>query len=192
MFDHKIFLLTIFFIALCPSSFCQEVKTKIPNYDFSLDSLKAFFPGSNLEDIEKEVGKGEVMKKGENFLIKKYYIAQIRYKFPVFVQYNERKSLDFFARLPTYFLHDLFHQSLINRYGPQNKYINLDSSSLYVWNNAKGFKIIYNGACTITCFPQFLFVSRPEDPKIDSYRSLIDQFREPFPLSYKPSQNKEP
>ena len=112
---------------------CQEsppAQNELPNYDFSIDNLKVFFPNSTREAIEKIAGKGSLIKNNENIVIKRYYVAQLRYKFPVFVQFYQDKSVDFFARLPSYFLHDLFHQALINRYGEQNRYIRIENSAL--------------------------------------------------------------
>jgi hypothetical protein len=77
----------------------------------------------------------------------------LRYKFPVFVQVANGQVLDFFARLPAYFLHDVFHQSLINRYGKQDLYFKKDSNAIYIWNDEEGIRFTYSGGCTINCFP---------------------------------------
>jgi hypothetical protein len=188
VFNYKSLIISILFALLCLKSFAQipketvpPGKEKIPNYNFSLDSLKIFFPNNKLDDIEKKSGKGLLVKENGGFIIKKYFVSHIRYKFPVFVQYENNQSLDFFARLPTYFLHDIFHQSLINRYGPQNQFLKLENSSLYVWKNINGLKLIYNGSCTITCFPQYLFGSKAIPPKTELYKTILDQLWKPFP-----------
>jgi hypothetical protein len=188
VFHYKSLIISTLFAFFCGQLFSQNLKEtvppgkeKIPNYNFSLDSLKIFFPNNKLDDIEKKSGKGLLVKKNGGFIIKKYFVSHIRYKFPVFVQYENNRSLDFFARLPTYFLHDIFHQSLINRYGPQNQFLNLENSSLYVWQNINGLKLVYNGSCTITCFPQYLFGSKAIPPKTELYKTILDQLWKPFP-----------
>ena len=166
------------------TALCQEsppAQKKLPNYDFSIDNLEVFFPNSTQEEIEKKVGKGSIIKSKENLVIKKYYVAQLRYKFPVFVQFYQNQSVEFFARMPSYFLHDLFHQALINRYGKQNRYIRIENSALYIWENAKNNQIVYNGMCTVTCFPQFLSVAKKDTQEINDYRSLLDIFWKPIP-----------
>lgn len=154
-----------------------HAKVTPPNYNFSLDSLKFFKPGSTRESFEKKHGKGEVWKEKNKTIILKYYIAQIRYKFPVFVQVFDGKVVDFFARLPTYFLHDIFHQSIINRIGKQDKYFRIENNALYKWSNIKGIDYIYSGTCTITCFPIFYSEALVKPPvNMKNYLSLIEQF----------------
>ena len=52
-------------------------------------------------DLIKDLGEVRIYR---------FYVDQIRYKFPVFVQLDQGKALDFYAKLPSYFLHDVFHQ----------------------------------------------------------------------------------
>jgi hypothetical protein len=66
--------------------------------------------------------------------------------------------LDFFAILPSYFLHDLFHQALINRLGKQSSYIKKETAALYIWKTSDGLTHYYQGTCTINCFPEFYSV----------------------------------
>jgi hypothetical protein len=136
-------------------SFHLQAKVEPQNYNFSLDALSLFHPGKEFKAIEAKYGKGEEYGKVGQIKIYKFYVAQIRYKFPVLVQVFEGKVLDFFARLPSYFSHDLYHQSLINRYGKQDLYKKSENSAVYIWNNKGGFRHIYSGTCTITCFPMY-------------------------------------
>lgn len=134
-----------------------DSKVDPPNYNFSLDSLEIFKPGSTKASITAKYGKGEVLNDGDITLVK-YYVSQIRYKFPVFVQLKAGVSVGFFARLPNYFSHDLYHQSLINRYGKQTKYHKQENHAVYSWSNQNGITRTYQGACTITCFPIYYSV----------------------------------
>ncbi len=161
-------------IAYC--SIVNEANSKVdpPNYNFSIDSLKVFFPGSNFKAVVKKYGKGNIIDDTTPIITYKYYVAQIRYKFPVYVQVFEGKVLDFFARLPTYFSHDLFHQAIINRYGKQDTYKKIEENALYTWKNEKGKKFIYNGTCTITCFPiYFAGLVLVPPAKAGGYQALI-------------------
>lgn len=149
-----------------------------PNYEFSLDSLSVFYPGSTMAQMEEAHGKGELIKDAGEVKTYRFYVAQIRYKFPVFVQIYRNKSLDFFAKLPSYFLHDVFHQSMINRYGKQETFYKKEGTALYIWNNEEGTKFTYAGTCTITCFPIYLSgtYASNENNELPSFQSLLKQF----------------
>jgi hypothetical protein len=101
-------------------------------------------------------------------------MKHVRYVFPFWVQYEKGKSVDILARLPAYFLHNIFHQSLINRFGPQDKYLKKEEHAVYQWTNKKNFNITYSGACTITCFPVFMHMEivMPKE-KAQSFKSLL-------------------
>ena len=157
------FMLKLLFILPCLMIMFQPLNAKVeaPNYNFSLDTLNDFFPAKQTVELDKKYGKPEVMSDEAGVKTLKYYVAHIRYKFPVIVQAREGVVLDFFARLPQYFLHDVFFQSLINRLGKQNSYKRVGEEAFYTWES-KGQKHIYSAACTITCFPIFYTVSPTE------------------------------
>jgi hypothetical protein len=138
-----------------------NAKVEAPNYNFGLDTLADFFPGKSTSEIDTKYGKGETMSEESGLTTLKYNVSHLRYKFPVIVQAKEGVIEDFFARLPSYFLHDLFFQSLINRYGKQTSYKKVGEEAHYVWN-VPPVKHIYSAACTITCFPIFYAVQRIE------------------------------
>lgn len=157
--------LTCSYILLSFCIFINTAKAKVeePNYDFTFEKFKPFYPGQKLSDIKDKFKSIRLRNKTE---INESYEVQIRhnrYFFPVFINVVDGKVLDFYARLPNYFLHNTFHQSLINRYGPQDKFTNRDGTSVYVWNDKDGFTITYSGACTITCFPIFVHMIKKED-----------------------------
>ena len=90
-------------------------------------------------------------------------------------QFFKDKVLDMYTRLPSYFLHDVFHQSLINRYGKQQKYELKDSTAVYRWDNTPNYTQIYSGACTVTCFPIFYTAIQKDLGEIPpNYKPLID------------------
>lgn len=172
----KLIFLKYLGIVLFLNTFVNVSLAKVdpPNYNFSLDTLKDFAPGGDLETIEKKYGKGIVVNRIEEIVSVKFFVAHIRYKFPVFVQLYKNKVLDFYATLPSYFLHDIFHQSIINRFGKQDKYIITNGHALYVWNNVDGIKYFYTGTCTITCFPIYfsgVLIKKPDE--LYSYKPII-------------------
>lgn len=126
---------------------------KEPNYDFSLDELKVFSPFEKLEDVKKKFPNIQKIKENNGFEIYKAYHTQLRYKFPILIQVKKGIITDFYARLPAYFLHDIFHQSLINRYKMQDHYLKHEEQAIYIWKNRDNIHHVYSGACTITCFP---------------------------------------
>jgi hypothetical protein len=147
------------FILPCLIIMFQPLNAKVeaPNYNFDLDTFAIFFPQKKLLEIEAKHGKGQVMDAKGNQKIVKFYYSQGQYKFAVMVAVNENEVLDFFAKLPNYFLHDVFFQSLINRLGKQNGYKKVGEEAIYIWEK-DGLKHVYSAACTITCFPIFYTV----------------------------------
>ena len=149
-----------------------SAKVKAPNYDFSLDSLQVFMPGAKLEDIQTKFKKAvKLQKTDKGVSLYKVYVEQIRYKFPVFFQTKESVIIDFYARLPAYFLHDIFHQSIINRFGKQDKYFKKEEAAVYIWNKKKN-TYVYSGGCTITCFPIYYTVYSNEMKASPLFKTL--------------------
>lgn len=136
-----------------------NAKVEAPNYDFSLDALSDFYPDRPVSSLEGKHGKPEEMSSKGDVKTLKYYVAHIRYKFPVIVQTKDGMITDFFARLPSYFLHDVFFQSLVNRYGKQTSYKKVGEEAVYTWEK-DSLKHVYSAACTITCFPIFYAVEK--------------------------------
>lgn len=169
----KLFFPLLFFLSLQ-----LPAKVEPQNYNFSLDTLKKFYPRSELKEIQKEFGKGELLSNEGNIQNYKFYVSHVRYRFPVFVSIANGKVVDFFARLPTYFLHDIFHQSLINRYGKQNEYSKVGRNGIYIWNKIEDLKLTYLGSCTITCFPQYLHgIQDPLPSNVGGFKSFLQKIR---------------
>ncbi|MEX0798173.1 MAG: hypothetical protein WEB87_03100 [Bacteriovoracaceae bacterium] len=154
-----------------------QAKVEPPNYDFSLDQLAVFMPGKKLVKIQEKHGQGEMIKRDGAFAVHKFYVAHIRYKFPVLVQIKNDEVTDFYARLPAYFLHDIFHQSLINRLEAQDAYYKVEEQAVYVWKNRDKLRHIYSGACSITCFPIYYAVlpEKPEKGLVPLIQSMHEQ-----------------
>lgn len=152
-------------------------KVDPPNYDFSLDQMKIFMPGSPLKAATDALGAGDVLQQKGAYEIRRFYVAHIRYKFPVLVQTTEGAITDFYARLPAYFLHDIFHQSLINRIGKQDTYKKVEEQAVYIWKNKDNLTHVYSGTCTITCFPIFYSVY-PQKHDYKGYTPIIKIMKE--------------
>jgi hypothetical protein len=101
-------LLVIFLVPI------KDLYSKVdpPNYNFSLDTLKDFYPGADIKELEKKYGPPEVMSGGGGNLTIKFYVAHIRYKFPVIVQSQEGKILDMFAKLLIFYMMSFINHSL--------------------------------------------------------------------------------
>lgn len=152
-------------------------KVEPPNYNFSLDTFNDFWPGTQLQQIQTKYGKGQLTKNSKKTQTYRFLVEQLRYKFPVFVQVYEGRVLDFYGRLPTYFLHDIFHQSIINRFGKQDIYKRVEQNAIYMWKAKKNARIIYSGTCTITCFPiYFTAIGNSPPAELGKYQSLFKQF----------------
>lgn len=148
-----------------------SAKVEPPNYNFSLNKFDEYMPGNILP---KEKQKHLTFNKN-GFKTHKIYIEHIRYKFPLFVQTKDNKIVDFFARLPAYFIHDLFHQSLINKLGNQDVYKKVEEQAVYVWKNKNNLRHYYSGACSITCFPIYYAVKISGNTFGKDYIPLIEQ-----------------
>lgn len=149
-----------------------NAKVEPPNYDFSLTALDDFFPQKKLTDAEAKHGKSEAISAQNGMKTARFKVSQIRYKFSVMVQERDGVINDFFARLPTYFLHDIFLHSLVKRHGKQTTYKRVGEEAYYIWN-ANGLKHVYSAACTITCFPIFYSV----EPIEATGASVLSQMR---------------
>jgi len=150
-----------------------NAKVDPPNYDFSTDTLSDFVPAKKISEIEKKYGKPEVMKNKGGKKMLRFWVSQIRYKFPIIVQSQNDEVLDMFARLPSYFLHDIFHHSLIKRWGKQNIYKRVDEEAYYKWDNSD-YEMHYSASCTITCFPIYFSAA---DKKRAGFSTLHDQMQ---------------
>lgn len=162
------------FLALFIFSLALNAHPKVdpPNYNFSLDQLNTFMPGKKIEDVKEKFGEGEVLRKKGAFEVRKFYVSHIRYKFPLLAQIHKGKITDFYARLPAYFLHDIFHQSIINRIGKQDVYKKVEEQAVYIWKNKNGLRYVYSGACSITCFPVYYSVL-PEKSDISGHEPIL-------------------
>ena len=110
----------------------------------------------------------------------RFEISHRHYRFPLFVQVYDNKVVDFFASLPSYFLHDVFHQSLINRYGKQKTYTRKEKQAYYEWNTKKGLSHSYAGACSITCFPIYYSVyPQAPPPGLTKYQAILETMMTP-------------
>lgn len=157
--------------------FCTQnswAKIDPPNYNFSLDNLDEFAPGKNLAEITSKMGSGITVRKEGSLLTKKYLIDHRNYKFPVVVNFSQDKVADMYAVLPSFFIHDIFHQSIINRFGKQDEFKNLNGTSVYIWKNKNNLKIIYSATCTITCFPLYYSLVSLEASAAASFTPMIE------------------
>ena len=175
----KSLYLMVFSIVTSMAIIVHPAKSKVepPNYNFTYESFAPYLPGADYQNLEKANGTGEIVSKEGKSILRRYLIKHQLYVFPIWVLTDEKLILSMYTRLPSYFLHDVFHQSLINRYGKQDQYYRKEEHAVYKWKNANNLKITYEGACTITCFPIYLsvdFASPPEGVKVP--KTVLDYF----------------
>lgn len=157
-----------------------NAKVEAPNYNFNLETLADFYPEKKIEDVETKYGKAEITGNRNGTQTLKFYVAHIRYKFPVIVQAKDGTILDFFAKLPSYFLHDVFFQTLVNQMGKQKDYKKVGEEAVYGWEK-DSLKHVYSASCTITCFPVFYTVF--PFPSKNGFKPLIVQLKEAVPVN---------
>ena len=160
---YFLFLIILSLLAFVNDSFSE---VRAPQDHFRLEQLDSFFPGKSFSDIPDQWGKPKLMGRKGGVSLFRFEISHRYYRFPLLVQVYDNKVVDFFASLPSYFLHDVFHQSLINRYGKQKTYIRKEKQAYYKWNTKKGLSHSYAGACSITCFPLYYSVYPQAPPRV--------------------------
>lgn len=133
-----------------------QAKVDPPNYNFSLEKLAPFAPESSFEEIKTLYPKYEKVTLKGGVQAFKVYVEHDRYRFPLYFQVSGDSVTNYYARLPQYFLLNIFHQTLFVKYGLQDTFKKLDEHAVYLWKNAEGRRILMVGECTITCFPNFI------------------------------------
>ena len=159
------------FILPCLLMMLQPLKAKViaPNYHFNINEFDAFLPG---QVVEPASGQYQLLNKKNSTQLYKTQIKKTNYHIPLFITLEGNKVIDFYAKLPSYFLHDVFFQSLINRYGKQTSYKMKDEHAVYHWQ-LKDLSITYSATCTITCFPIFLSIASQQSKG----KSLLNQLK---------------
>jgi hypothetical protein len=163
-----------FTILLVLISLNSMAKVDPPNYDFHLKQFETMLPGQSKASIEQQFGAGEFVFQNNGLMTYRFYVQALRYRFPVLVQFQGDVVRDFHASLPVYFLHDIFHKSLIDKFGMQDTYFNYDEQSIYIWNKLEKISVVYASACTITCFPLFLAIIPAKTNQDDSSKSVLE------------------
>jgi hypothetical protein len=165
-----------FLLVICLfSSFLFNVSAEItpPNYDFSLATLEPFFPGKTVSDLQK-TNKFDVFEDNGNLKILRTKIKKADYILDLYVQTKDDKVVDLFVRLPQHFLHDLLLAELQKRFKKQDKYVVKDGSAHYTWLNREGNNLLYQGSCSITCFPMFIEIVTPDKTVTPLYQKFHD------------------
>lgn len=127
-----------------------------PNYDFSLNTLELFLPGKLIEDVKKANPKFKIVEENGEKKILLFQYKRPNYILDLYTQVNKDKITDLYVRLPQHFIHDSFLKELQTKWKKQDRFTRKDGSALYTWFNRDNFNIIYQGSCSITCFPMFI------------------------------------
>ncbi len=157
--QQKINLITyrILFFYCCSFATVTDTfaRTSLPNYQLSLDTLQLFAPGNKQADLENKWGKGLLVARLGPTTIYRFSLKYEQYHFPIWVQIFQEQTLDFFAQLPSYFLHDLFYQAIINRQGKPDIHFLQENNAVYWWQQKNNVQHLYGASCTIICFPLY-------------------------------------
>lgn len=166
-------------ICLIFSSFTLiHAKITPPNYDFKFSDIENFFPTKSVEEAKKICPKFEIYEDNGDAKIYKFKLIKKDYYLDIYSQVKKDSITDSFIRMPQYFSHDLFLKELQSKWKKQDKFKRKDQSSYYVWMNKDAMNIIYQGSCSITCFPMFIeFVSTDK-----SVTPLFQKFNEALPI----------
>lgn len=154
-------------------SIVAKAEIKSPNYDFNLAVIESFFPGKGIEEAKKDKAiKSDIFEDNGNIKIWRFKVNKKSYMLDIYAQVKNDKITDMYVRLPQHFSHDQVLADLQKRYKKQDKYVNKDMSSLYVWVNRDGNNVIYHGSCSITCFPMFVEVVSTDKTVTPLYQKL--------------------
>lgn len=146
---------------------------KPPNYDFTFASLESFLPGGTLEKVKSDKTiQSDIFEDNGNLKIIRLKLKRANYHLDVYVQIKNDKITDMFVRLPQHFIHDIFLADLQKKYKKQDKYVQKDMNALYVWMNRDGNNILYQGSCSITCFPMFIEVVSADKTVVPLYQKF--------------------
>jgi hypothetical protein len=145
----KFLLITCLFLAVFTASAA----------DFTLALIEPFFPGNSVEKIKSDKTiQSDIFEDNGNQKILKLKLKSANPKLDIFLQTKDDKVTDLFVRLPQHLSHDSVLAELQKKYKKQESFSRKDRSALYKWMNKDGNNIIYNGICSITCFPMFIEV----------------------------------
>ena len=143
-----------------------------PNYDFTLKTIENFTPGKKIEEIKKENPKFDVFEDNGDQKILRFKLKRSNYSLDVYTQVKKDIVTDLFVRLPQFFLHDIFLGDLQKKWKKQDRYVRHDKSAIYVWLNRDNTNIIYQGSCSITCFPMFIEIASADKSVVPMYVKL--------------------
>lgn len=127
-----------------------------PNYDFTLKSLETFYPGKLIEDVKKANPSFKTIEENGDKKLFLFHIKRPNYILDIYTQVKKDQITDLYVRLPQHFLHDVFLKELQTKWKKHDRFTRKDGSALYTWFNRDNFNIIYQGSCSITCFPMFI------------------------------------
>jgi hypothetical protein len=133
-----------------------------PNYDFTLKTLEEFYPGKPIEVVKKSYPNFKTIEDSGDKKIYFFRLKRPNYILDVYTQVKKDTITNVYVRLPQYFLHDALLKELQTKWKKQDRFTRKDGSALYTWFNRDNFNIIYQGSCSITCFPMFIEIMTPD------------------------------
>jgi hypothetical protein len=148
----KTFLLSLLLSTIIPVYALVEP----PGKHFSLEKILPLGVGNRFtaEELPDGTRNPKLVHRLKGLETYRLEIIHQTYYFIGFLKVKDEIIVNNYFRLPPYFLHDVFLQSLQTKFNKQQRYLKLEETAYYWWEDEK-IKRIYGGACTITCFPEF-------------------------------------
>lgn len=88
-------------------------KVQTPSYESILKAFDDFMPSQNFETIEKKYGKGKLQNLNKTLTEYKFNLKAQGFTFPIFIQVYQSKVVDFFSKLPSFFITTNFIKQLL-------------------------------------------------------------------------------
>ncbi len=150
---------------------------------FPVEEVEWFMPGITLDELHTQIKKvnpdGELPKsfllKGEQFYEFKKRNDHVHYE--VYFQLDEEKKIKgTFFKWPHDYHHAFILEALRKRWGQYQQYITMEQQGAFIWDSPNQLKKIYLSECSLTCFPQFILLTKGEEDKT----FLKDLWRYPY------------
>ncbi len=156
------------------------------NYNFQLENLQDFFPENKLDKKNSKIRNLVSLSKEDKkeIVLFKYYDSLI-YPLTINAQLIDDEISDIYIRFPNNFPHNMVLANIRKHFGKRDRTFRQNRDVLFTWVNkmlsGKNVEVIYNGSCSIDCFPLGIYIISKKAQKDPSFISLYQKFIKDFP-----------
>jgi hypothetical protein len=145
-----------------------------PNYGFTLSEVEFFFPSKSFQDAKKKFPNSPTQVLVDSGVNKLYFmrIKNSRYHLDIYTQVKEDTIVDTYIRMPQHFYHDQLLSDLQTKWKKQDNFYKKNQTAHYNWYNRDAMNILYEGSCTITCFPMFIEFASNDKNLVPLYKKF--------------------